>query len=101
MVWIEPGDLGWRPYVKTWLVGLHEDFTEDQRKMIWTLFDENVDECIKHYRKSCKEYIATVDINLISSLCSMFQALTLKEKVTAIEDPLGIELPNAVLREVG
>lgn len=27
--------------------------------------------------------------------------LTLKEKATAIEDPLGIELPNVVLREVG
>ena len=80
MVWIEPSDLGWRPYVKTWLVQLHEDFTEDQRKMIWTLFDENIDACIKHYRRNCKEFIPTVDINLIASLCNLFQSLTLQAK---------------------
>ena len=24
MVWLEPGDLGWRPFVKTWMTNLHE-----------------------------------------------------------------------------
>ena len=76
MVWLEPADLGWRPYVKTWMAGLHGQYTEDQKGNIWKLFDEHIDKGIKFYRKNCTESIPSVDINLVCSLCALFKSLT-------------------------
>jgi dynein heavy chain len=76
MVWLEPAELGWRPFVKTWMAGLHEQFTDDQKANLWKLFDDHVDEGIKFFRKNCKEYIPTVDINLVTSMCSLISSLT-------------------------
>lgn len=50
MVWLEPIDLGWRPYVKTWMAGLHDQFSEDQKANVWKLFDDHIDNGIKFYR---------------------------------------------------
>jgi dynein heavy chain len=76
MVWIEPSDLGWRPYVQTWLAGLHDKFTDDQKANLWKLFDDHVDHGLKYYRKNCSEGIPTVDINLVASLCALLKSLT-------------------------
>jgi dynein heavy chain len=76
MVWLAPLDLGWRPYVQTWMAGLHEQFTDDQKTNLYKLFDDHVDNGIKFFRKNCLEYIPTVDINLVTSVCSIFQSLT-------------------------
>ena len=76
MVWLEPSDLGWRPFVQTWMAGLHEKFTEDQKANLWKLFDEHVDAGIKSYRRNCVETIPSVDINLVCSLCALYKSLT-------------------------
>ena len=76
MVWLEPAELGWRPYVQTWMAGLHDQFTEDQKANLWKLFDDHVDSGIKFYRRNCLEFIPTVDINLVTSVCCIFQSLT-------------------------
>ena len=76
MVWIAPAELGWRPFVKTWLATLHDDFTEDQKAFVWKLFDEHVDQGVRFYRRNCKELIPTVDISLVTSICCLFKSLT-------------------------
>jgi len=76
MVWLEPEDLGWRPYVQTWMAGLHDKFTEEMRANLWKLFDEHVDQGIKHYRRNCTEAIPSVDLNLVVSLCCLFESVT-------------------------
>jgi dynein heavy chain len=50
MVWLEPIDLGWRPYVKTWMAGLHDQFSEDQKANTWKLFDDHIDNGLKFFR---------------------------------------------------
>ena len=76
MVWIAPEDLGWRPYVKTWLAGLHKSFTEDLKANLWKLFDDHVDNGLAFYRENCPENIPTVDINLVASLCDLMTSVT-------------------------
>eukprot|EP01052_Picozoa_sp_SAG31_P002976 SAG31_NODE_109_length_24587_cov_111.480848_7_plen_3254_part_00 len=76
MVWIEPADLGWRPYVQTWMASLHDEFTEDQKSFLWKLCDEHVDQGLQFYRRNCKELIPTVDISLVTSMCFLFTSLT-------------------------
>ena len=80
MVWIAAEDLGWRPYVQTWLAGLHEDFTEDLKSNLWQLFDNHVDNGLAFYRQNCKENIPSVDINRVASLCGLMESLTHREK---------------------
>jgi dynein heavy chain len=80
MVWIEPAELGWRPFVQTWMVSLHDGFTDDQKAILWKWFDEHVDQGIRFYRRQCKELIPTVDIQLVTSICKIFQSLTDSEK---------------------
>ena len=58
------------------MAGLHDQFTEDQKANLWKLFDDHVDSGIKFYRRNCLEFIPTVDINLVTSVCCIFQSLT-------------------------
>ena len=76
MVWIAPEGLGWRPYVKTWLAGLHNQFTEDLKENLWKLFDDHVENGLSFYRANCPETIPTVDINLVASLCDLLSSVT-------------------------
>ena len=58
------------------MAGLHDKFTEEMRANLWKLFDEHVDQGIKHYRRNCTESIPSVDLNLVVSLCCLFESVT-------------------------
>ncbi len=79
MVYVSPEGLGWRPYVEMWIAKhIPEGFPEDFKVNLLSMFDQNVDAGFKFIRKECREDIPTVDINLVSSLCNLFQAVCSK-----------------------
>lgn len=48
MVYIDPGELGWRPYVKTWLAtNMAERVKEETRNFILDLFDAYVEDGLR------------------------------------------------------
>jgi dynein heavy chain len=82
MVYVPPEELGWRPYVKSWLQRLSQELsTEDKTVTVqvatvehmWGLFEGHVDKGLGFVRQKCAESIASVDINLVTSLCFYIQ----------------------------
>lgn len=76
VVYMTPSDLGWIPYVKSWV---NRDISAASavsvREHIVHLFESVFKRGLSFQRKFSKEPIETVDIQLVISLCSLFQSL--------------------------
>jgi len=84
MVYLTVEDLGWEPYVKTWLSGLPEEtFTDKIKDTVWNLFETYVPKCLESLRKHGTEPVVTQDTQLVMSLCKLFVALFNQEAPTA------------------
>lgn len=71
MVYMDPTDLGWQPYVKKWIKTLPSHVNNQLKDLIWGLFDLYIDRGIRFIRKNCIEFIKSVDLNLIASVCRL------------------------------
>ena len=80
MVYMDPADLGWRPYVLTWLAKLPHWFAEAQKLYYLNLFDVYVDKGLAFVRENCRENVKSSDFNLICTLCALSEALLTTEK---------------------
>ena len=76
MVYIAHEELGWRPAIATW-AARDLPAAVPQAKAVWeaiyAMFDTYVDGGLAWVRKHGKEYIASVDNNLTTSLALMLQ----------------------------
>ncbi|KAJ3192063.1 Dynein heavy chain 6, axonemal [Irineochytrium annulatum] len=70
MVYMDPVSLGWWPYVNAWLRKL-DNLQTEIKDWIKSLFGNYVDKGLRFLRKSCKEYMESVDFNLVVSLCNL------------------------------
>ncbi|ELU16869.1 hypothetical protein CAPTEDRAFT_116652 [Capitella teleta] len=76
MVYMDPVDLGWQPFVRTWLCHLPRDLPESGRTHLSALFDHSVDRglaFVKLYRKHLM--LPTPELSLIKCMCSILSAL--------------------------
>lgn len=55
MVYIDPDELGWMPYVKTWIRSLPDSIgmIEDHKNYLIGLFDTHVEDCLYYLKKNC------------------------------------------------
>ena len=60
MVYVDPNELKWSPYVRTWLQKLPEGMKEETKKYLWGLFASYLDEGFKFVRKNCTQGIDQV-----------------------------------------
>ncbi|KAJ1563200.1 Dynein heavy chain 6, axonemal [Cladochytrium tenue] len=65
MVYMDPVSLGWWPFVKKWLRNLPDHVSSDIRDFIGTLFETYVERGLQFVRRHCKEYIKSVNLNLV------------------------------------
>jgi dynein heavy chain len=79
VVYLTPGDLGWMPYVQSWMPKGMADVSEELRKRTLDLFDLVMKSSIKFSRRHCKEPVPTVDINLATSCCYLLQIFYAKD----------------------
>ncbi|XP_042305526.1 dynein axonemal heavy chain 6 [Sceloporus undulatus] len=77
MVYIDPEDLKWIPYVKTWMAGLEEKLNEETRTYLFELFCRYVEDGLKYVHKKCTQAIAQVDISKVAALCCLLESLLL------------------------
>lgn len=63
MVYIDPDELKWMPYVKTWMSRLPDSLglTEELKGFLLGLFDTHVDDCLYYLKKNCTFGIHQVD----------------------------------------
>ncbi|XP_076240945.1 dynein heavy chain 2, axonemal kl-2 [Calliopsis andreniformis] len=73
MVYNDYKDLGWQPYVDSWLQKYPSmpNFQEEMR----LLFDEHVDNTLTFKRLTCEELIPVPELNAVQSLCKLLQVL--------------------------
>merc|ERR1719431_269382 len=58
MVYVDPGQLKWMPYVKTWLDTLSDKLRRETRDYIFFLFEKYVDEGLKYASRKCTQAMA-------------------------------------------
>lgn len=99
MVYNDYTDLGWTPYVQSWLDKRHKVCEEQapwlfQKSRLWVLlltliifllqaevehlklmFDKYIEKVINFKKSSCKELITITELNGVMSLCRLYDAL--------------------------
>jgi dynein heavy chain len=84
VVYMTPSDLGFIPYVQSWLWGpistAPEGMPDEIKKHLFGLIEKFIPLVLKYQRKNCKEPVKCVDINLVTSLTILFQSLFTPEK---------------------
>ena len=79
MVYMTPEELGWKPYVKSWIPRIYPDETilnEEHKDLLLSLFDASVELGLEKIKGSkLTEFVRTVDIQRVSSLCNFLEVL--------------------------
>ncbi|KAM3930843.1 dynein axonemal heavy chain 14 [Leptodactylus fuscus] len=75
MVYMDPVDLGWQPFVKTWLKQISSRVPTSGVQYLSTLLDKSVDEGIRFIRKRKDNLPFPVqDLVLVMNLCKILEA---------------------------
>lgn len=86
VVYVTPADLGWKPYVQSWLPnGVPENVPEPLRLRIMELFDTSFQDGLDFQRKELLEPVRTVDLQLAASLCSLLQSFLERKGQAALD----------------
>ena len=88
MVYIDPATLGWSAFIKCWNRKLPAHVSQGLRDHLMNLFDTFVDAGLYFIRKNCREYVASVDFNLVSSLSRLLTCFIQKTKEIDFQMPL-------------
>lgn len=80
MVYIDSNDLGWMPFVKTWMKTFEEKFGETNAEYMLSLFEKYVDDGFNFVNKKCAQTMKQVDTGKISTLCSLLESLLVLSK---------------------
>jgi dynein heavy chain len=88
MVYVDPGDLGWKPYVQTWLQ-TNITFQKETKEYLLELFDSYIGAGLKFIHKKCVQTINQVDLSKIVTVCDLLEALLTGQGGPNLkEDPL-------------
>eukprot|EP00762_Andalucia_godoyi_P000666 ANDGO_05308.mRNA.1 Dynein-1-beta heavy chain len=81
MVYLEPMYLegGWKPVVRTW-ASMMEEKIPGYGSILQALFYKHCEAGLDFIRKNCKEYIPSVDQNLVVSCMKLMESLLVPEK---------------------
>eukprot|EP00753_Platysulcus_tardus_P011845 PLAT3317.25.p1 GENE.PLAT3317.25~~PLAT3317.25.p1 ORF type:complete len:2725 (+),score=1732.12 PLAT3317.25:536-8176(+) len=75
MVYVDAEELGWRPYVTSWLARRFQN--PGRRAVFQALFDRYVDPLLLYKRTTAKELIPITDFNAVITLCNLWDSLIL------------------------
>lgn len=85
MVYVPAETTGWRPYIKTWASHLADKLLEQKAsdsselcQTLVSLFEAHVDNALHFIRKNCREYLPSVDINLVTTMSMLIESLLLQ-----------------------
>lgn len=80
MVYIDSDELGWMPYVKTWIIKFKEKFGELYTEYLLALFEKYVDDGLSFVNKKCTQTMKQVDVGKVTTLCSLLESLLIINK---------------------
>ncbi|XP_061921125.1 dynein axonemal heavy chain 2 [Entelurus aequoreus] len=73
MVYNDYVDLGWNPFVQSWL----EKRQKAEVEHLKPLFENFIERTLSFKKNNCKEFIPVTELNSIISLCRLYEALTI------------------------
>ena len=76
MVYTDYADVGWRPFVNSWLDRRKDKASEEHLNR---MFDKYVEQVLEFRRLHCTELLATSELNSVESLCTLLNALLKSE----------------------
>lgn len=75
MVYMDPVDLGWRPFVKTWLNRLPRDMPESARNHLQALFSHSIDRGLRFLQHHSRfRFLPVPDMCVVACLCNILNA---------------------------
>ena len=85
MVYMSPEDLGWRPYVLTWIskMNLEAEVLEELLK----LFDSSLPSVLK-FKKQLNEQIVTIEVQVAQNICNFLEILMQTENGFGSQEPV-------------
>ena len=63
MVYVDPAELGWKPYVQTWMADIVPKFQPETVEYIINLFNRYVEDGITFVQKKCIQSIPAVKLS--------------------------------------
>lgn len=76
MVYLQPSDLGWRPYVRSWVFNHFDDeeiLTNELKEYLYDIFEACIDSGLTKIREQLHELVTTVDQQLVVSVCNFLE----------------------------
>lgn len=75
MIYVEPGALGWHPFLESWIYGLNPTWAAGYEEIIDELFRWLTDPCLEFIKKECQLTINVGQIHRAVSTMSIFELL--------------------------
>ncbi|KAJ3056563.1 Dynein heavy chain 2, axonemal [Rhizophlyctis rosea] len=83
MIYMDYKDLGWRPYVESWLEARPEKQGVDvMRRLLEKYIPQALD-----FRRQCQELVPVPEISVVKSFCALFDAVAIPENGVDAGDP--------------
>ncbi|KAG6966781.1 hypothetical protein JG688_00006600 [Phytophthora aleatoria] len=77
MVYMDVEDLGWHPFIQTWLATtIH---IQEERDVLQTLFDKYMEKVLRFKTSEVTELIPVTTFNSVKSFCNLYNALATAE----------------------
>ena len=77
MVFVDPGEMKWLPFVKTWLDGLEEtgQLRDYMRQQLQDLFERYVEDGLRYVARSCTQAMPQAEVNKVEMMCRLMSSL--------------------------
>ncbi|CAH0547855.1 unnamed protein product [Brassicogethes aeneus] len=75
MVYVDPDEIKWMPFAKSWLQKLNENLVNQEMKdFVLTLFEHAVENGFVFIKKNCVFSINQVEVSKVKMLCNIFES---------------------------
>ncbi|KAK4872624.1 hypothetical protein RN001_014653 [Aquatica leii] len=76
MVYVDPDELKWMPYVKSWLARVNEKYLlPEMKENVLILFEHSVENGFVFMKRNCQHAIAQVEVSKATMICKLFESI--------------------------
>ncbi|KAF0301061.1 Dynein heavy chain 6, axonemal [Amphibalanus amphitrite] len=77
MVFVDPGEMKWLPFVKTWLDDLEEtgQLRDYMRAQLQQMFERYVEDGLRFVARSCTQAMPQAEVNKVAMMCRLMTSL--------------------------
>eukprot|EP00899_Mesostigma_viride_P009330 jgi/Mesvir1/18399/Mv14277-RA.1 len=72
VIYLNANDIGWEPFVETWIENRDD---KNERGVLTELFGRYMEKSLEYIRRNFKQIIPLVEINMVSTVCYVLEAL--------------------------